>query len=211
MPTPSPGADQPREPSAGEARDTNRGVATSEGAPPDWDVNPSIWRQRLPIVGAAVLGFGIAIYMGLYQLRLVSGVWDPIFGDSTEKVLDSKVSEAFPVPDALLGAFGYLADAVAGIIGGTLRWRTMPWIVVLFGVFVGPLGLVSIALIMAQPLVVGHWCAPCLATALISVLMIGPAMDEMLASLQYLKGVWRREGRRASWARFWGREPRRSA
>lgn len=33
--------------------------------------------------------------------------------------------------------FGYLLDAVAGIIGGPRRWRSMPWIVILFGLAVG--------------------------------------------------------------------------
>jgi hypothetical protein len=43
---------------------------------------------------------------------------------------------------------------------------------------------VSIALVMSQPLVVGAWCTLCLASAVISVVMIGPATDEMLASLR---------------------------
>lgn len=44
-----------------------------------------------------------------------------------------------PVSDAVLGAAGYLADAVTGALFGVLRWRTHPWIVVIFGVAVGPL------------------------------------------------------------------------
>jgi hypothetical protein len=40
---------------------------------------------------------------------------------------------------------------------------------------------------MIQPLLVHGWCTLCLTSALISVLMIGPAMDELLTSLQFLK------------------------
>ncbi len=107
-----------------------------------------------------------------------------------------------PVPDALLGALGYLADAVAGAIGGTARWRTMPWIVVVFGVAIGPLGAVSITLVILQPVLFDAFCTLCLASAVISLAMIPFAVDEVLASLQHLKRV-RREGCSA-WRAFWG-------
>jgi uncharacterized membrane protein len=170
--------------------------------PPAWDYNPSSWRERIPLVIIASIGFFIAIYLALYQLKVVNSVWDPFFGDGTERVLTSKVSQAFPIPDALLGAFGYLVDVVSGIVGGVNRWKTMPWIVILFGVAVGPLGLVSILLVISQPVLVGAWCTLCLTSAVISVIMISPAMDEFLASLQYLQRV-RRRGL-STWQAFWG-------
>jgi uncharacterized membrane protein len=179
-------------------------VRDEPNSPPEWDYNPSAWSQRIPIVVLAVIGFGIAGYMALFQLGVLATVWDPFFGDGTRRVLTSKVSEAFPVSDALLGAFGYLLDAVTGAIGGTKRWKTMPWIVVIFGLAVGPLGAVSIALVMMQPLTVGYWCTLCLTTAAISILMIGPAMDEFLASLQHVRRE-RLKGR-STWRVFWGLE-----
>jgi uncharacterized membrane protein len=173
-----------------------------DGVPPGWDYNPATWGQRLPIVGLAVVGVGIATWLTLFQLGVISTIWEPFFGDGSRKVLESKLSRVLPVPDAALGAAGYFVDAVAGVIGGTRRWRTMPWIVVVFGLAVGPIGAVSIALVMSQPLVVGAWCTLCLASAVISLLMIGPAMDEMLASLQYMKRV--KEDGRPFWRHFWG-------
>lgn len=170
--------------------------------PPAWDYNPSSWRERIPLVIIASIGFFIAIYLALYQLKVLDSVWDPFFGDGTERVLTSKVSQAFPIPDALLGAFGYLVDVVSGIVGGVNRWKTMPWIVIIFGVAVGPLGLVSILLVISQPVFVGAWCTLCLTSAVISVMMISPAMDEFLASLQYLQRV-RRRGL-STWQAFWG-------
>ncbi|HEV2147994.1 MAG TPA: vitamin K epoxide reductase family protein [Longimicrobiaceae bacterium] len=174
---------------------------TEPGAPPGWSYNPSTWGQRLPIVGAAVVGVAIATYLALFQLGVVPTVWEPFFGNGSRKVLTSKLSHVLPVPDAALGALGYLADAVTGAIGGTARWKTMPWIVILFGVAVGPLGVVSIALVMSQPLVVGAWCTLCLASAVVSVVMIGPAMDEMLASMQYVRRE--RDRGRSTWDVFW--------
>src|SRR5688572_2043735 len=174
-----------------------------EKIPPGWDYNPSSWHQRIPLVVIAVIGFLIALYLGLYQLEIFDTVWEPFFGSGSERVLNSFISEVFPVPDALLGAFGYLLDVVTGIIGTTDRWKTRPWIVIVFGIAVGPLGLVSVVLVIFQPVLVGAWCTLCIVTAIISVAMISPAMDELLASLQYLQRV-KKEGYPLLDA-FWGK------
>jgi uncharacterized membrane protein len=166
-------------------------VATPLYNPPAWDYNPSAWVQRWPLIFIALVGFVIALYLGLYQVDVIATVWDPFFRQGSQKVLNSEVSRALPVPDALLGAFSYLLDAVTGIIGATNRWRTKPWIVVLFGIATGPLGLVSVLLVILQPVLVGAWCTLCIVTAVISIVMISPAMDELLASLQYLQRVKR--------------------
>ena len=193
-----------RDPSRLRSSAPRREVEAEEGAPPGWSYNPSTWGQRLPIVGAALVGLAIATYLSLFQLNVFSTIWEPFFGDGSREVLTSELSSVLPVPDAVLGALGYLADAVTGVIGGRKRWKTMPWIVIVFGLAVGPLGVVSIALVVSQPLVVGAWCTLCLASAVVSVVMIGPAMDEMLASLQHVKRE--REKGRSTWRAFWGLE-----
>jgi hypothetical protein len=173
-------------------------------APPGWSYNPSSWRQRLPIVVLALAGFGIATYLALYQWRIVQGVWEPFFGRGSEIILNSSVSRVLPIPDAALGALGYLLDAVTGVIGGRERWRTMPWIVIVFGLAVGPLGAVSILLVIFQPVLFDAWCTLCLASAAISLVMIGPAMDEFLASMQVMRRA--HDDRRSVWRTFWGQE-----
>lgn len=170
--------------------------------PPGWNYNPASWPQRLPIVALAILGFLIATYLTLYQLRIFPTVWEPFFGGGSVKILNSGVSKMLPIPDAALGALGYLADAVFGLVGSTRRWRTMPWVVVVFGLAVGPLGFISILLVVLQPVLFDAWCTLCLASAFISVIMIGPTMDEMLASLQYLKRV--KKSGYSLWKGFWG-------
>jgi hypothetical protein len=169
--------------------------------PPGWSVNPSAWAQRLPLVALALVGAAIALYLALYQWGVVRTVWEPVFGDGSERILGSWASTVLPVPDAALGAAGYLLDAVTGAIGGRARWRTMPWIVVLFGLAVGPLGAVSVLLVVLQPVLFDAWCTLCLASGVISIVMIGPALDEVLASLQHLVRV-RRAGR-SVWGAFW--------
>jgi Vitamin K epoxide reductase family len=183
---------------------------SDDAPPPGWSVNPSAWSQRLPLVALALAGAAIALYLALYQWGVVRTVWEPVFGDGSERILDSWVSTVLPVPDAALGAAGYMLDAVTGAIGGRARWRTMPWVVVLFGLAVGPLGAVSVLLVVLQPVLFDAWCTLCLVSAVISIVMIGPALDEVLASLQHLVRVRRAGGR--VWGAFWrgddGLEPR---
>lgn len=171
--------------------------------PPGWRHNPAAWSQRLPIVGLALVGVGIATSLALWQYGFIERVWEPFFGEGTRTILGSELSWVLPISDAALGALAYLADAVAGIIGGRSRWRTMPWIVILFAILVGPLGLVSIGLVIAQPVIYEAWCTLCLGSAVVSIVMIAPAMDEALASLQYLRRV-HDTADRSVWRAFWG-------
>ncbi len=176
---------------------------------PPYDYNPSAWSQRIPICILAAIGGAIATYMALYQWRLTSNVWDPIFGDQTKRVLDSDASERMRywmlIPDAALGAFGYFSEAILGLAGSTRRWQYRPWIVILFGIDVIPLGLVSMILVVVQGTVVGSWCFLCIVTAAISLLLIYWAYDEVLSSIAYLYRVWRRShSARIVWSAFWG-------
>ena len=156
----------------------------------------------MPIVGLAVIGFFIAAYLALYQWNVFATVWEPFFGDGSRIILNSRISHILPIPDAALGAFGYPARRGDGVIGGRQRWGTMPWIVVIFGLAAGPLGIVGVMLVIFQPVLFDAWCTLCLGSAVISVLMIGPAADEVIASLQYLKREHRRGG--SLWRPFWG-------
>lgn len=176
----------------------------NDGIPPGWSYNPSTWGQRIPIVLLALAGTGIAGYLALYQLKVISRVWEPFFGNGSVIILNSHISKVLPIPDAALGTIAYIIDAITGVIGGIKRWRTMPWMVILFGIAVGPLGLVSVLLVILQPVLFDSWCTLCLVTAVISVWMIGPAMDETLASLQYMKYV--KGSGKSGWKAFWGIE-----
>ena len=163
---------------------------------PPWDYNPSAWSQRIPICALAAVGFLISTWMALYQWRLVDGVWDPVWGEQTQRVLDSDVSHRmqrwFGVPDAALGAVAYLGDVVFGLAGSTRRWQYRPWLVILFGIDVIPLGGVSAVLVVIQATVLGEWCFLCLVTAVISLILVYWAYDEVWSSLVYLKRVWQR-------------------
>jgi uncharacterized membrane protein len=176
---------------------------------PPFHYNPSSWRQRVPICVLAGVAFLMSAYLALYQWRLIGDAWDPIFADGTRRVLDSAVSERIRyyigIPDAALGAFGYLSEVVLGLAGCTRRWQYRPWMVLLFGIDVIPLGLVSVVLVVLQGTAVGAWCTLCLATAVISLTLVVLAYDEVWASLLYLHRVWKRSRSvKAVWQVFWG-------
>lgn len=176
-------------------------MTLSSDTPPKWAYNPSSWPERLWIVGVAGIGLAVSGYLALYQVGVVKQVWEPWFGSGSQTVLNSFISHLLPIPDAALGAAAYALDAVTGVIGGQARWRTMPWMVILFGLAVGPLGLVSVFLVISQPVLLQAWCTLCLFSALISLIMIGPAMDEVLASLQFLRRSHERN--QSVWRTFW--------
>jgi len=181
-----------------------------QAAPAPWDYNPSKWGQRIPICLIAFVGFLIAVYLGLYQWRLIDGVWDPFFGEQTEQVLDSDVSERmrewFLIPDAVFGAIAYLGDAIFGLAGSTRRWQYRPWMVIVFGIDVIPLGIVSAVLVVLQGAVVGSWCTLCIVTAIISLILVVMAYDEVWSCLLYLHRVWKRtRSWKILWDTFWGR------
>lgn len=169
--------------------------------PPGWTYNPASWTQRIPIIALGFFGFLASRYMAAFQLGHIPEVWDPFFGEGTRRVLLSDVSRSFPVSDAGLGAMMYLVEVLSTCMGDRTRWRTMPWMVGLFGVAVVPLGVVSIVLVVMQPMMVGWWCALCLATAAFMLLMIPLSLDEVIAMVQYVARR-RREGA-SVWRTFW--------
>lgn len=156
-------------------------------APPGWDYSPSCWTNRLPIIALAFVGLLISRYLAAYQLGHIDAAWDPWFGAGSERIVTSSVSEAWPVADAGLGAAVYIIEIVTGLIGDKRRWRTMPWLVLLFGILIVPLGAVSVVFIIIQPIVIGTWCTLCLVGALAMLLQIPYSLDEILATLQCLK------------------------
>jgi uncharacterized membrane protein len=180
--------------------------APGSGAPPGWSYNPSGWVQRLGIVFLTMIGFFLSRYLAAFQLGHIVYPWDPFFGDSTMLVLTSDISKAFPVSDAGLGALSYLLDALAGLIGGSRRWRTMPWMVVPFGLFIIPPGVTSIVLVILQPVSIGAWCTLCLLASVVMLLMVSPALDEVIATGQFLLRTKREQGN--VWRALWRGEDR---
>jgi nucleoside-diphosphate-sugar epimerase len=162
--------------------------------PPGWSYNPSAWSQRLPIIFLALIGLFIARYLAGYQLGHIPGVWEPFFAGSptdpkngTEEIITSAVSEAWPVSDAAVGAYTYALEILTGIVGSRARWRTMPWLVILFGLMIAPLGIVSIYFVIIQPVVIGTWSTLALIGAGAVLIQIPYSLDELLAAGDFVR------------------------
>ncbi|MGB5928987.1 MAG: vitamin K epoxide reductase family protein [Cyclobacteriaceae bacterium] len=169
--------------------------------PTGWSYNPSSWPQRSLMIGLAFIGWLASRYLGAFQLGYIDTVWDPFFGDGTLNVLNSDMSHSFPISDAALGTLAYTLEFLMGFMGGTSRWRTMPWMVTFFGILVIPLGFVSIFLVVSQPFTVGAWCAFCLFSAIVMLPMIPLQIDEVIAMWQHM--VQRKQKGDSLWKVFW--------
>ncbi|WP_233355973.1 vitamin K epoxide reductase family protein [Henriciella aquimarina] len=194
---PTPGVSQPA-------------AVTGPTIPPGWDFCPSSWFQRVPIIALAVIGFMISRHLTAYQLGHIDGVWEPFFSgashnakNGTEEIVTSRVSEAWPVPDAGVGALTYLLEILTGVVGSSRRWRTMPWLVLTFGIMIVPLGVVSITFIIIQPIILGTWCTLCLIAAAAMLIQIPYSVDELLATIQFLARR-KKKGRPVLWVLFRG-------
>lgn len=162
--------------------------------PPGWSYNPSAWTQRLPIILMALTGVYISRYLAAYQLGQIPSVWEPFFQGSatdprngTEEIIMSSVAKAWPVSDAAVGGYTYLLEILTGVIGSRARWRTMPWLVILFGLMIAPLGVTSIFFIIIQPIVIGTWSTIALFGAMMILIQIPYSLDELIATLQFLR------------------------
>jgi nucleoside-diphosphate-sugar epimerase/uncharacterized membrane protein len=187
---------------------SHRALAADDDRPLGWSYSPSTFTQRIPIVALAFVGLFVSRYLAAYQLGHINGLWDPFFGpgeaaadNGSEAVVTSWVSKGFPIADAGLGAFAYALDILAGVIGDRRRWRTMPWMTLLFGLLVVPLGAVSVAFIVIQPPLIGALCSLCILQAAVTVVLVPYAIDEVLASCQYLYRATR--AGEPLWRTFW--------
>jgi hypothetical protein len=172
---------------------------TAENVPPGWGHNPSRWSHRLPVLLLALAGCGIATYLTLYQVHVLPTVWEPLFGNGSKVILrQSAIAHLLPVPDAALGAGVYFLEALADLPGDELRWRTKPWAVVLLGLIAAGLGVAAVVLVVCQPVLFGHFCTLCLASAACSLLGCAAAAPEVWATVQHLR---RERERGLSWGR----------
>ncbi|HEY2291424.1 MAG TPA: vitamin K epoxide reductase family protein [Thermoanaerobaculia bacterium] len=131
--------------------------------------------RRAFIAGLALAGLAIAVYLTLYQLGIAPTVWEPFFGDGSRRVLHSPISRLLPVPDASLGAAGYLVELVTGLT---------PKTVLFFGVVAAAMALFGLLLAAVQAFWLRAGCTLCLGSAGISVAIAGLAWGEVRQSLR---------------------------
>jgi hypothetical protein len=174
---------------------------TGPDQPPNWTYNPSSWIRRWAGIALALVGFFISRYLAAHQLGYISHAWDPFFGDGTDRVTGSSISKAFPISDAGFGSVAYMMEVLIGFMGDRARWRTAPWIVVMFALLVLPLGVTSVVLVITQPIFVGSWCGLCLVAAAALMTSVPLSVHEVIAVGQYLYDAKRQK--KNMWTVFW--------
>ncbi len=176
---------------------------TGSKAPPEVDDSPSKWSRRLPGFVLALIGLGVATYLALFQIGVLSVVWEPFFGNGSRLLLkQSAVAHLLPIPDAALGAAAYLLEAITGAVGGRDRWRTAPWLVLFFGFIAFALGITGVLLVVLQPTLFGAFCTLCLVSAACSISTAFAAAPEVLASVHLLRKTAASGG--SVWRTLWG-------
>jgi uncharacterized membrane protein len=174
------------------------GILGSRGDLPRADRDPSNMPRRIAAFLVASMAVVVACYLGSFQAGLIPSVWDPVFGEGSEKVLLSKpallLRSIILIPDAGMGAIAYLGAAVYAIAGPRKRWLRRPWLALIFGANCLSLGLASTVLVLTQAFVIGEWCFLCLVAAACSYSLVILAAGELFATVKFLLGVWRSGG-----------------
>lgn len=189
---------------------TSSATDTPRDHPDQQGDSPSRWPRRILACVIAFAGFLMAGYMGLYQWKIIHSVWDPVFGEQSERVLDSWIPEMlqrwFYLPDAIVGAIVYLVEAIVAVWGDTRRWWRRPWVVLAFGFTAVLTALTGVGLVLMQATVVLEWCFLCILSMVCSLIILYLAWPEVMTSCRYLRRIWREtRSYRLLWRTFVGR------
>jgi uncharacterized membrane protein len=170
---------------------------TDADMPPGWSHNSSTWPRRLPVLVLALAGCAVAVYLTLYQVDVLTSVWEPFFGNGSRQILkESALARRLPIPDAALGAAAYLAEAVLEMVGGRDRWQRRPGLVAALGIVAAGLVLAAVVLVGLQAFVFRAFCTLCLVSAACSLLAGAAVVPEVWAAWQQLR---RARARGRSW------------
>lgn len=131
--------------------------------PPGWSVNPSLYSQRLPVILLAVLGLTLSI-----DMRELSGA---LARDVNTLAIEAALAIA----------------VITGSIGSERRWSRKPWLVAIFGLAIGPAAFVASTWSLIELSFDGTWNSREVGRSVAALMAIGPAMDEVLASLQFVR------------------------
>ncbi|MEE4378053.1 MAG: vitamin K epoxide reductase family protein [Candidatus Competibacteraceae bacterium] len=141
-----------------------------------------------PVPAIAVLGLGIAGYMGYVESAQVMAVCGPV-GDCNT-VQQSKYAELFGIPLGILGIGGYLLILGAWLLARFSETRLAALsTLAIFGIALGGT-LFSVYLTFLEPFVIGATCAWCLGSALCMTLLLlftrkaaAAAFEEIIGSV----------------------------
>ncbi len=97
--------------------------------------------------------------------------------------------------------------AAFGVLGSSRRWEKKPWLVSSFGLAAGPLVFTGATVQLVRMAAENDWQTKPVLKIAAAMITIGPAMDEVLASLQHVRSSWLQG--RSGWRAFFGLTPKR--
>jgi len=171
--------------------------------PLGWNYNPASWSQRLPVTVLALAGFTLSTWFALYAPVGFSPLLSFLTFSPRFHFVSLNLRRLVPSPEMGFSAFGFLLQIVGSLVGNTRRWRIRPYWVVALGLALLLLAAFNVSQTALECVFTDRWCLAPLLAAIISILMIGPAMDEVLASLQHFKRT--RHANKHKWLFFWNR------
>lgn len=116
------------------------------------------------LVALCVAGFANAVYMLSYHLRVIDRMWCPVFGDGCEIAARAREARHFGVPNAAVGAAGYVALAtLATVPAPSPKVRSYPLAATALAAWV-----TSAYLLWEQAVRVRRWCFWCITGAVIN-------------------------------------------
>ncbi|UJR83596.1 SPW repeat domain-containing protein [Sandaracinus amylolyticus] len=163
--------------------------SSAAAVPPGWSYDPSSWPQRVVTIVLALAAFLVARSLAAFQLGYDERAWEPFFVRQTESATDAAASSPWMISDAALAAFVFTFVMLVAFVSGPARWRTAPWVVVLQGVLVIPLGLAHVAITLVHSVTSEGWSTPRLVSAALALVMIALVGDEVIAAFQHLARV----------------------
>lgn len=121
--------------------------------------------RRTAVAALSLAGLAVALYLTLYQAKVVSTVWDPFGLGGSEWILRrSPLVRWLGFPDAAFGIAAYGAELALDLVAGHRPGATPT--LVLGGIALA-MAAGGLLLVVLQG-VFGHWCSLCLVSAALS-------------------------------------------
>jgi len=105
-------------------------------------------------------------YIGLYQTRVVEGMWCPLNGQGCEIVADAPFARPFGVPDGYIGAALYAIMLALVVAAPGQRWA---WVTLMA---LGALAVVANVIGVYDMSRLGAFCTYCVLTTIASPLLL---------------------------------------
>jgi len=144
--------------------------------------------RKLVVLISISLGAAVSLYLALYELGALTRVWDPFFGDGSQRVLHSALARSLPVPDALLGLIAYLFELGLAVTKDFTAQGKRPWTALLLGIVATLMALAGLFLTAAQIFIVHAFCTLCLCSAGLSLVVFGLSVSEGYEAYRLVRG-----------------------